>query len=196
MSNLVVGAYCGDEGKGKKVEYRDATFSPCRRYRYTLTRRWLTGRGTIVFVMLNPSTADAEQDDLTIRRCIAYAKAWGYRKLIVLNIFALRATDPRELYRASDPVGPDNYAAFRTALLRADRVICAWGNHGTFRDQGATAYHWIRQANHRPYALKLTKKGMPVHPRSQPRDIKPFPITIVPDAVRPGFQALRNPERY
>ena len=170
--------------------YRNAIFSPCRRYRYTLTRRWSTGKGTLMFVMLNPSTADEKQEDPTIRRCIAYAEAWGYRELIVLNIFALRATDPRELYRASDPVGPDNYANFQNVLLRADRVICAWGNHATLKGQGVIAYHWIRQANHRPYALNLTKRGMPIHPLHQPRDIKPFPITIVPDAVRPGFRAL------
>ena len=178
MNTLIVGAYRGDE------------------YRYTLTRRWLTGKGTIVFVMLNPSTADAEQDDPTIRRCIAYAKTWSYRELIVLNIFALRATYPPELYQVSDPVGPDNHAAFRTALLRADRVICAWGNHGTFKGQGVTAYHWILQANHRPYALDLTKQGMPVHPLYKRADIKPFPITVVPDVVRSCFQALRRPERH
>ena len=88
---------------------RQTIFSPCRRYRYTLWRAWdMFNPGYVMFIGLNPSTADEVQDDPTIRRCIGYAKEWGYGAFCMTNIFAFRATDPRVMKAQADPVGPEN----------------------------------------------------------------------------------------
>lgn len=106
-----------------------AHFSLCGTYRYRLWRDWPGGSGYATFVMLNPSTADAQHDDPTVRRCIGFAKRWGMAGLSVVNLYALRATDPRELWRASDPVGPLNDDAIIGAMRNASRVVAAWGVH-------------------------------------------------------------------
>ena len=151
----------------------DAVFSPCREYRYVLSRTWL-GFGRCVFVMLNPSTATEAQDDPTIRRCIDYAKRWGYGSLYVLNIFALRSTDPRNLYNHPDPVGPDNERHFRAVLEKAALAVCAWGNNGAYMDMDRRAMAWIRRAGLTPRYLKLTKAGQPAHPLYLSRKLDPI----------------------
>lgn len=98
----------------------------CGPFRYSLTRRW-SDEPTLCFVMLNPSTADAVQDDPTITRCSTRARNNGFGGIEVVNLFAYRATDPKELTRAADPVGPDNNAYITRAVQRADRVVLAWG---------------------------------------------------------------------
>ena len=85
-----------------------ADFSFCGQYRYTLTRVWSLERGLVLFVGLNPSTADAERDDPTVRRCVGYARRWGFGGVLVANLFAYRATDPRDLLAVSYPIGPRN----------------------------------------------------------------------------------------
>lgn len=139
---------------------RTASFDETGRYRYTLARRWAPGGVVVCFVMLNPSTADAEQDDPTIRRCIAFAKEWGYAGLVVVNIFALRSTDPAQLRIASDPVGPLNDTAIKRAMTRSGSVVFAWGNHGALHGRGARVAAW------RPGALCLgvTSLQQPRHP--------------------------------
>ena len=107
-----------------------AEFSACGRYRYWLERRW-SADSPAVFVMLNPSTADAKIDDPTIRRCMGFAKREGHGGLVVVNLFGWRSSDPRQLVLADDPVGPGNTRAIGEALLMgattSGRVICAWG---------------------------------------------------------------------
>ena len=141
-----------------------AVFSECGRYRYRLDRQWLIGSGRCAFFMLNPSTADDEKDDPTVRRCIRYATDWGYAGLIVLNVFGFRATDPMELRRAADPFGPDNEAVCRAAFALVDRVVVAWGNIGAYRFQHLAALAWIREAGLTPYCLGVTESGQPRHP--------------------------------
>ena len=108
-----------------------AILSPCGRYRYRLERDLgaLTAtRGAVAFIMLNPSTADATTDDPTIRRCIGYARAWGYARLIVGNAYAWRSTDPAGLWTAGPgPVGPDNDQHLEQIARDAEPVVCAWG---------------------------------------------------------------------
>jgi hypothetical protein len=117
-----------------------ALFSSDRRYRYLLTRcveanddLFTTRRDyrAVLFVMLNPSTADETQDDPTIRRCTSFARGWGYTHLVVANLFAFRSTDPRALADEKDPVGPENDRALQAALEdnAVRRVVCAWGVH-------------------------------------------------------------------
>src|SRR5262245_19133112 len=93
---------------GDLFQTKEALISPCGLYRYWLTRTWDNSLRRVCWVMLNPSTADAEQDDPTIRRCVGFARSWGAGGIIVVNLFAFRASDPKALLRAADPVGPDN----------------------------------------------------------------------------------------
>lgn len=110
--------------------FRSAQFSDCRFYRYRLDRRWADGRA-MAFIMLNPSTADADKDDPTIRRCIGFSKREGCGALIVGNIYAFRATKPADLWKAAFPVGPDNHRALSEIADAADIIVCAWGDQGT-----------------------------------------------------------------
>lgn len=164
-----------------------ADISADGRYRYLLWREW---RGThdpnnwrwlgakdgagaeigepkaCLFVMLNPSTADGLIDDPTIRRCVGFAKAWKFERLEVVNLFALRATNPRDLLKvdnvADDPVGWQNSDKVFLAGRRAGRIVCAWGNHGAHLGQDETLRGWLPD---RPlYALGFTDAGFPRHP--------------------------------
>lgn len=150
-----------------------AWFSDCGRYRYTLHRRFLVGDGTVAFVMLNPSTADATEDDPTVRRCTGYAMAWGFDHLVVLNLFALRSTDPSILHDADDPIGPENDRAFRDTLPGCRSVVCAWGNHGTLHGRNRAAVEMIIEAGHAPTALTVTRSGQPQHPLYLAKTLRP-----------------------
>jgi hypothetical protein len=114
------------------------------------------------FVLLNPSTATATEDDPTIRRCIGFAERWGYPSLVVTNLFALRSTDPRALRTSRAPVGPDNDHWLMKSAMGADRIVAAWGNHGRYLKRGAKVL-WLGLP--RPvYCFGLTKVGEPKHP--------------------------------
>ncbi|AYJ85746.1 DUF1643 domain-containing protein [Sphingomonas paeninsulae] len=183
-----------------------AVLSHCGKYRYRLWREWRLGNSphwdmftdeagkpivdgageqwgepkSCLFIMLNPSTADAEQDDPTIRRCVAFAKAWGYDRMEVVNLFAWRATDPSEVLAMTakgDPIGRDNQRHVELALDDAGLVVCAWGAHGGHIGQDETMLGWIdgHWADPIPHALKVTKHGFPAHPLYLRADLKPSP---------------------
>lgn len=143
---------------------RDARLSNCGRYRYFLRRTWDHGKPRVLFVMLNPSTADAEIDDATIRSCVRLSRNLGYGSFEVVNLYALRATDPAELQIADDPVGPDNDVAIASALGRCDLAICAWGANQMAENRAASVRSLLR--THRPaiFCLGKTKAGAPKHP--------------------------------
>lgn len=138
-----------------------AVLSPCGQYRYSLTRTFLMGGGRVLFVMLNPSTADAETDDPTIRRCIGFAHRWGFQELGVANLFAWRATDPRALRQALDPVGPENDQYLMMMSGCADAVIAAWGARGSYRNRAAEVLDLLKGTVEH---LGLTRQGYPKHP--------------------------------
>lgn len=148
-------------------------------YRYSLIREWDDGVGSLVIAGLNPSTADGKVDDPTIRREVAFARAWGMRKLVKVNLFAYRATDPLELQRfAGDIVGPDNDAWIRLACDSSDvrRIIVAWGAWGD-RYRGRVAA--VLNAIGRPVeCLSVTKSGQPKHPLYLRADIVPQPWSL------------------
>lgn len=98
-------------------------------YRYRLERSWGDGSAAATWVMLNPSTADAEVDDPTLTHCVTFTRQAGWDRLVVVNLFGLRSTDPAELARAADPVGPDNLDHVQTALQEAGLIVAAWGAH-------------------------------------------------------------------
>lgn len=106
---------------------KSAWISECGNYRYNLTRSWDEMRPSVTWIMLNPSTADHEIDDPTIRKCIGFSKQWGYGSLVVVNLLAWRATDPRELSKPEDPIGPKNRFAITQAVRNGHHVIVGWG---------------------------------------------------------------------
>lgn len=153
---------------------KGAHFSPCRLYRYSLWRSWAglfgTGKGFAMFIGLNPSTADETQDDPTIRRCIGYAKAWGYEGLMMTNLFGWRATNPADMLAQEDPVGPENDRHLVELAAGAGIVIAAWGAHGAHLDRGTQ----VRQLLPRQlYYLRMTAGGQPGHPLYLPKDCAP-----------------------
>lgn len=151
-----------------------AVYSDCERYRYLLTRVWGDGPRAL-FIMLNPSTATEVQNDPTVERCERRARALGFGAFRVTNIFAFRATDPRVMRAEGDPVGPDNDAAILSSLPWADRIICAWGNHGLHLDRGATVEALLRQAGAPLFHLGLTGQGQPRHPLYVGYETRPEP---------------------
>lgn len=141
-----------------------ATYSDCERYRYSLTREWEPDKGRVAFVMLNPSTATEVQNDPTVERCERRARALGFGAFRVCNIFAWRATDPRDMRAAQDPVGPGNDAAIIAAADWADTLVCAWGTHGEHLNRGPAVEVLLRQTGAPLTHLGLSKAGHPKHP--------------------------------
>lgn len=160
---------------------RSAVISECEQYRYRLTRFLGTGRRIACVVMLNPSTADATEDDRTIRRCIGFARDWGCGQLFVANLFGFRSTDPYYITVAPDPVGPRNNDYLISAACRAHEsggpVVAAWGVHGGYRDQDRVVFSLLTQTLGIPVkCLGTTAAGFPCHPLYLAKDtpLQPF----------------------
>ncbi len=141
-----------------------AVYSPCEKYRYSLTRIWEGEGARALFIMLNPSTATEVQNDPTVERCERRARALGFGGFRVLNIFAWRDTDPRLMRKAVDPIGPANDAAIIEGVAWADQVICAWGTHGAHLARGPEVEALLRKTGARLFHLGLSKDGHPKHP--------------------------------
>jgi hypothetical protein len=142
-------------------------------YRYWLSRAWGSGDAWAVWVMLNPSTANAFTDDNTIRRIVAFTKAWGLDGLVVVNLYGLRATDPRELRPHADPVGPANDHFIAAAIQPESLVIAAWGAHPLAARRAGQVMAAIGAAGVYPRSLGTTKAGLPRHPLFVRSDAKP-----------------------
>jgi hypothetical protein len=175
-----------------------AVISDCGRYRYTLEREWMTGVGTCLFVMLNPSTADASEDDPTIRRCIGFAQRWGYRRLAVGNLYAFRATNPKQLWEPNGPVGEfpchepwgchrhnRNDHHLEELADAADRIVVAWGANPGPIDHPPRYVADLLAEHHPDPALCLgtTKSGAPRHPLYVPKDFEPQPYELAVGAA-------------
>lgn len=171
---------------------KGADISKCGKYRYLLWREW---RGThdpkhwewmgfkdgaghemgeprsVLFVMLNPSTADGDVDDATIRRCVGFAKAWNYERLEVVNLYAFRATKPKDLLAAGeDMYGPRNQEVIERVARHAGIIICAWGTHAN-EYWAENVRGWMHLKRH--HALGFTRSGQPRHPLYLPADARP-----------------------
>jgi hypothetical protein len=168
------------------MEYK-ALISPCDSYRYSLVRRWDATRPTVCFVMLNPSTADSTQDDATIRRCINFAKAWGFGSLEVANLFSYRATKVPDLKKAPVPNGPESDFHMQAALSAAGLIVAAWGNHGT-PERVEAVLGLMQNANKRVHCLGMTKSGAPRHPLYVPGYTKP--VLYTSRNSQEGFSAM------
>lgn len=141
-----------------------AVYSDCEAYRYSLTRVWDDSAPRVMFVMLNPSKATEVQNDPTIERCERRARALGFGAFRATNIFAFRATDPRDMKAAADPAGPGNDAILLEGLDWADQVVCGWGAHGDHLDQGHRVEAMLKARGKPLHHLGLTKAGHPRHP--------------------------------
>jgi hypothetical protein len=159
-------------------------------YRYTLSREWDEGDGTCLFVMLNPSTADATEDDPTIRRCVGFAKSWGYRRLEVGNLFAFRATQPDDLFLADDPVGQHDDFWLMWLYGRADRIVAAWGAHAKATARATEVLRRVHASIFSDLVVSLgtTKDGAPRHPLYVKGDTKPAAFGS-PQPGAPGVPA-------
>jgi hypothetical protein len=161
--------YLGDGPSG-------AVFSANERYRFSLWRRWkedVDRREMVAFIGLNPSTADETKDDPTIRRCRGFAKDWGYGGMMMLNIFAFRATDPEEMKAAFDPVGVGNDDALLDSSSKWGKIICCWGAHGGHLGRSERVQRRLVKYQIEAYHLGLTQKGEPRHPLYLRADTKP-----------------------
>lgn len=179
-----------------------AMISRCGTYRYSLQRTWDEERPPLVVIGVNPSTADASLDDPTIRRCVTYARDWSYGRLVMLNLFAFRSTDPLALKQAAarnvDVVGPDND---RTLLEQTkDRdVLVAWGAHGRFANRDLAVIRMLRPAETRKTDRPLLCLGYnndlsPKHPLYLKRSLRPWAFTQQggPDLPLPACAACKD----
>ena len=138
---------------------RRAHLSACRRYRFALWRRWADGP-QVLFLMLNPATADETRDDPTIRRCLAFARSWGFAALAVGNLFAFRTASPVTLKSAPEPVGTTNDQWLLRLRTESELAVAAWGDHGRFQGRSDV----VRASLPMLHILGLTKLGEPRHP--------------------------------
>ena len=155
--------------------FRGALFSEDRVYRYTLTRVWDMDGPRMCWLLLNPSTADEKQDDPTIRRCIAFAKAWGYGGWDLVNLFAYRSTNPDVLPRVPDPFGPLNLEHIAATTRVAPLVVCGWGRKAPF-DHDQRVLAMLRQYGRTLHCLGLNGDQSPKHPLYLRGDLTPQPF--------------------
>ncbi|MFN4249080.1 MAG: DUF1643 domain-containing protein [Flavipsychrobacter sp.] len=138
----------------------DACISKCQQYRYWLSRVWDVEKPLIMYIGLNPSTADAEKDDPTITRMIGFAKGWGYGGMIVTNLFAYRATSPTDMFNAAEPVGIDNDHHIRMQYGKCHTVVFCWGVNGYYKDRNKMVSSFFPHAQ----CFGTTINGYPKHP--------------------------------
>lgn len=168
------------------IEFTDvgALFDATRRYRYTLWRKWGDRHKLVNFVMLNPSTADEKVLDPTVTRCVNYAHDWGYDGAYVTNLFALRSTDPRELYSCHDPVGLWNDTYLLETAKSCQLIVVAWGAHGKLKRRGIEVGKMLQPFE--PQCFALTKEGMPRHPLylRKSAELMPFRTSIAESVAK------------
>jgi hypothetical protein len=162
---------------------KETIFSKDRSHRYTLWRDWSdllfssSSNDFVQFILLNPSTADENLDDPTIRRCIQFAKDWGYQSLCVTNLFSFRSTNPSALRNVTSPSGdPENFASIFCVARQASRIVCAWGNHGNYLDRAAYIHTSLTNSGHQLHCFKLNSDGSPSHPLYLPKSIQIIPF--------------------
>lgn len=149
----------------------EAEFSPCRTWRYSLSRIWDRSLDTLVFIGLNPSTADENKDDPTIRRCLRFGVDLGFGSICMINLFAFRATKPEDMKTTSDPIGPGNDLIIERIKRESNMIIASWGVHGEYRGRNKEVLHLL--SGRTVYCLGKTKAGHPRHPLYIRADKKP-----------------------
>lgn len=153
----------------------DAYLSSCEQYRYELRRIWDEEKPKVLFIMLNPSTADENIDDPTIRRCIGYAKEWNCGGILVGNLFAYRSTNPNGLLKVDDPIGDDNIWHIKNLVSQSDIVVCAWGNSNIVKRLDKKIkydYRPLTVIKNNLHCLELSNDGTPKHPLQLKKNLK------------------------
>jgi len=145
-----------------------AEFDQQRIYRYMLLRKW-NNHGLVAIIGLNPSTADEYEDDPTIRRCRGFAQQWGYGGIVMLNLFGFRATDPGQLKKTVDPIGPENDLYIKSWVAASDIIVAAWGAYGSIHGRDDAVKEILRSSGRSVQCLGRTKQGHPRHPLYMPR---------------------------
>lgn len=153
-----------------KIEARTATFDRQRIYRYELWRRWSPGDRYVQFICLNPSTADETTDDPTTRKCVKFAKTWGFDAMCITNLFAFRATSPQVMMLSPDPVGFGNDRHLLRIAANASLIVCAWSRDGGFNNRAAQVCSLLN--NYDLYCLRITQ-------------VQPWHPLYLPDSTRP-----------
>lgn len=153
---------------------KDAKFSDCRQYRFALWRIWDESKPYVMFIGLNPSTADETEDDPTISRCINYARSWGFGGVCMANLFAFRATEPARMLMAPDPVGHENDQWLVRLSEEAGLVVAAWGDTGGHMGRSQQVKELLTGL----HCLKKNKSGEPAHPLYQKATLRPVPLSI------------------
>jgi hypothetical protein len=149
----------------------NTAFCKCGRYRYEWSNRWADGP-YVLFIGLNPSTANQHQTDPTVRRCIGYAKRWGFGALHMGNLFAFCATDPKVMKQTKYPVGGSNDASLKGLAAEAELVVAAWGRHGAHLGRDAVVKAMLPNL----HALAVNRDGSPAHPLYLNGDLRPVPF--------------------
>jgi len=157
----------------EKYQISQAKISPCGKYRFYLQRSWDVTKKAVAFICLNPSTADETLDDPTVRRCVNYAKSWGYGTFYMLNLFAYRATDPKKMKSADRPIGNMNDFWIESITSECDMTICAWGNDGGHLNRSDRVCFLMNEFGVEPHALVVNVSGEPSHPLYLKKDLKP-----------------------
>jgi hypothetical protein len=147
----------------------DAKLSDCRNYRFALWRTWDDSKPFAMIVGLNPSTADEVKDDPTLTRCINFAKSWGYGGVCMTNLFAYRATDPKDMKAQNDPIGANNDIWLNKLANDAGIVVAAWGNDGRYLSRSKMVVEMLPNLHY----LKMNKSGEPAHPLYLKADLIP-----------------------
>lgn len=148
------------------------------RYRLSVDGVSVTGVGGVLWIMLNPSTADGVQLDPTMRRVIDFTARWGRARCTVMNLFALRATDPDQLLSHPSPVGECVDEAIRSAAREHHEVVFAWGAHPAALKRQAEVIHAVLAVGAAPLCLGRTRSGFPRHPLYVPASTKPEPFAL------------------
>lgn len=164
---------------------KGATFSNCKRYRYELFRLWDASKPIVMFIMFNPSVADEEIDDATIRRCIGFARDWGYGGIEVCNLYAYRSTKPEALLNTIDPIGVENTAHIKKIAEQADLIVCAWGNSTIGNKLMKNLKHDYKPLSglDKLHFIELAIDGTPKHQLYLPKHLKPQPYFPIKTAI-------------
>lgn len=159
-------------------EHSMAMFSKDRKYRYTLARLWDDNLPRVMFIGLNPSKADEKSNDPTIRRCINFAKSWGYGGMYMCNLFAYVSTDPRELLKSEEKL-IINDEVLKSTSIECDKVIFCWGAFKQAQERARAVIPMFEN----PYCIEITQEGIPRHPLYLPAHYKPKRFTALPRPV-------------
>ena len=144
--------------------YSTAIYSPCKKYRYALTRTKARAKIKVLFILLNPSTATELKNDPTIARCQKRSAMLNYGAFTICNLFAFRTKSPKLMKISLDPIGPENNRIIKQQIVEANKVVCAWGNHGDHLDQANNILKILKETGAQTYHLGLTKNNQPIHP--------------------------------